>query len=200
MDSNALGIDKTKVALTGNSAGGGIAMWLGLHDDLRSVEAQNPIHQESTRVLCLGLFETQTTINPLEIKEIFPDSNVYAEGALSIFFGVTPNEIASDPEGVREVHGSSFREASALTHLSADDAHIKILFSYARNFGENNIHSPEFGIYAINGTPSVEGFENLTLESLGMDYRLYTPANSNLTPGEVRNNEMTDMFANECFQ
>ena len=57
----SLNIDKEKIALTGNSAGAGTALWLTFHDDMRDASNDDPVLRESTRVLGAAVTETQAS-------------------------------------------------------------------------------------------------------------------------------------------
>lgn len=56
-------IDKSRVVLMGSSAGAGMALWIGLNDDLADVRHKNEIKRESTRVSGLVCTSTQATYN-----------------------------------------------------------------------------------------------------------------------------------------
>src|SRR5690606_26476408 len=45
-------LDKSRVASTGQSAGAGISMWLGFHDDIADPDNADPVLRESTRITC----------------------------------------------------------------------------------------------------------------------------------------------------
>jgi pimeloyl-ACP methyl ester carboxylesterase len=54
-------IDKSKIAAYGNSAGGGIALWLGVYDDLADPENSDPVLCESSRISAVGHIKSQAT-------------------------------------------------------------------------------------------------------------------------------------------
>lgn len=49
-----LGIDPRRIAACGNSAGAGIALWVGFHDDLADPGNADPILRQSSRLSCMG--------------------------------------------------------------------------------------------------------------------------------------------------
>jgi acetyl esterase/lipase len=57
-------IDKSRIALTGSSAGACTSMWLLLHDDLADPKAKDPVLCESTCVTAAAVSAGQTSIDP----------------------------------------------------------------------------------------------------------------------------------------
>jgi carboxylesterase type B len=57
-------LDKTKVALSGGSAGACTSLWLAFHDEMADPNSPDPIARESTRVLCAAVSGAQTTLDP----------------------------------------------------------------------------------------------------------------------------------------
>jgi acetyl esterase/lipase len=55
------GIDKTRVAAWGGSAGAGSSLWLGSRDDLAEPDHADPVRRESSRVQAVVLNATQAT-------------------------------------------------------------------------------------------------------------------------------------------
>jgi hypothetical protein len=54
-------IDKTKIILTGVSAGAGTAQWLAFSSDMANASSTDPVLKESTRVRAIAVKETQAT-------------------------------------------------------------------------------------------------------------------------------------------
>lgn len=54
-------IDKNKVAVFGNSAGAGSALWLDFHDDLQDLKSSDPVLHESSKPICAAAISTQAT-------------------------------------------------------------------------------------------------------------------------------------------
>jgi len=46
-------LDPTRFAATGGSAGAGISLWLGFHDDLADPKSEDPVLRQSTRLTCM---------------------------------------------------------------------------------------------------------------------------------------------------
>lgn len=56
-------LDPEAIALYGESAGAGISLWLGTHDDLADPQNADPVLRESTRVKAVGALSTQATLD-----------------------------------------------------------------------------------------------------------------------------------------
>src|SRR5581483_5280249 len=61
-------IDPTRVAATGGSAGAGISLWLGFHDNLADPKSDDPVARQSTRLTCMAVQGAQTSYDPHWIK------------------------------------------------------------------------------------------------------------------------------------
>ncbi len=77
------GFDKTRVALSGGSAGACSSLWLAFHDDLADPQSADSVARESTRVLCAAVAIAQTTLDPQQMREWTPNS-VYGGHAFGI--------------------------------------------------------------------------------------------------------------------
>ena len=62
-------IDKNKIIIAGESAGGILALWIGLHDDLANKQSSNPIEKESTKVRAIWTWGAMTTFDHNIVKE-----------------------------------------------------------------------------------------------------------------------------------
>jgi acetyl esterase/lipase len=54
-------LDGSKMAATGGSAGAGISLWLGFHDDLADPKSDDPVLRQSTRLTCMAVTNGQTS-------------------------------------------------------------------------------------------------------------------------------------------
>ena len=81
-------IDKTKIVLSGTSAGAGTALWIGVNDDFKDILSYDSVLHESTRVAGIVLRETQSTYN-IEDKWI---NNVFADYGISWDAFLSANE------------------------------------------------------------------------------------------------------------
>lgn len=132
-------LDPTRICLTGGSAGAGISLWIGFHDDLADPKNEDPVARESTRVTCLAPFNCQTTYDPRVIKTIV-GSKAYKIPPLMRFFGIKDDAMADSP--TPEL-ANLFKEVSAVNYLSANDPPVYITY----NAEVNGIHSINFGFF-----------------------------------------------------
>lgn len=59
--SNELNIKKERIGMYGSSAGAGISLWLGFHDDMKDLTSEDRINRETTRLQVVGAIEAQAT-------------------------------------------------------------------------------------------------------------------------------------------
>jgi acetyl esterase/lipase len=140
-----LGIDAARIATSGNSAGAGIALWVGFHDDLADPQSADEIGRQPSRVACVGVEGAQTSYDPRLIKETI-GGRAHEHPALRAFYGITSDDELDSPRAHR-----LYQEASPINYVSADDP-PSILF-----YAEPNaplpldakpglgIHHPRFG-------------------------------------------------------
>jgi acetyl esterase/lipase len=139
------GIDPTRIAASGSSAGAGIALWVGFHDDLADPKSDDPVLRESSRVTCLGVDGAQTSYDPRFIKSLI-GGRAHEHPALRQLYG-----IKSDADLDSAMIQRFFEDASPLNHVSTGDPPA-ILF-YAEPNGPlpvdarpgDGIHHPRFG-------------------------------------------------------
>jgi acetyl esterase len=138
-------IDPTKIAATGGSAGAGISLWLGFHNDLADPKNPDPVLRQSTRLTCMAVYNGQTSYDPRFLRELFPGTDTYKHTALAQLFAADPNKLDDLPAEKYKL----FEECSALPHLTKDDA--PALLVYGNNMDtaitDQNIgiHHPRFG-------------------------------------------------------
>ncbi|MCT4665174.1 MAG: alpha/beta hydrolase [Flavobacteriales bacterium] len=68
-------ISKAHIVLSGNSAGAGSSLWLGLQDDLAKPESSLAQETQSTRVKGIAVFETQSTYDLKKWEDVFSEYN-----------------------------------------------------------------------------------------------------------------------------
>ncbi len=145
-EAESLGIDPERVAACGNSAGAGIALWIGFHDDMAAPDDPDPVRRESTRLACIGGVGAQTSYDPRFIKRII-GGRAHEHAAIRPFFGLKPDADLDSPSC-----GSLFEDASALSHVSSDDPPVYLYYSEpggalpADARAGLGIHHPNFGI------------------------------------------------------
>jgi acetyl esterase len=140
-----LGIDPTRIAASGSSAGAGIALWVGFHDDLADPQSLDPIARQSSRVTCLGVDGAQTSYDPRFIKSLI-GGRAHEHSALRSFYGITSDAEFDTPQSHR-----LFEAASPIMYASAGDPPV-ILFYTEPNAPLPadaepgvGIHHPRFG-------------------------------------------------------
>ncbi|MBA4017707.1 MAG: esterase [Pirellula sp.] len=140
-------IDTRRIACFGGSAGAGITMWLGFHDDLADPQASDPVLRESTRLTALGTFGGQGTYSPIAIKELI-GGRTWEHASILKAFGIATAEEALQPTAEQR---KLYDEVSAITHLTRDDPPLYMVYSEADGPipadapPGKGIHHPNFG-------------------------------------------------------
>jgi len=67
-------IDKERIGAAGVSAGACSSLWLAYHDDMADPTSEDPVARESTRLRCAAGTGAQTTLDPKQMKEWFPNA------------------------------------------------------------------------------------------------------------------------------
>ena len=172
-------LDPTRIAATGGSAGAGISLWLGFHDDLADLDNEDPVLRQSTRLTCMAVNNGQSSYDPRFIRDIFPGSDTYQNSALAELFDVDLRKL----DALSEEKYKLFEEVSAINHLTKDD--VPVLMTYdsemdtpisSRSIG---IHHPRFG-KALKEK----------MDSLGIECRV----ESGIRPGDARRTKLTMAF------
>jgi len=135
-------LDAKHFAAGGGSAGSGISQWLGYHDDMARPDSADPVARESTRLSCVFPINMQSTYDPREIKRLIP-GDAYKSPPLLPFFA-RPEGWDWDTDPVDEALDRMLKDASPITHLTADDAPV-FLIHYERSNKPGNIHHSNFG-------------------------------------------------------
>jgi len=140
-------IDSKRVACYGSSAGAGISMWLGFHDDLADPTSDDPIARQSTRIVAIGTTGGQSTYDPIKIKELV-GGRAWEHPSIFKVYGLESAEEALHP--TKEMQ-QLYDESSAITHLTQDDPPLYMIYSEADIVPPANsppgqfIHHPNFG-------------------------------------------------------
>ena len=138
-------LDPQRMAATGNSAGAGISLWLGFHDDLADPKSEDPVLRQSTRLTCTSVFNGQTSYDPRFIRDLLPGTDTYKHTRLAQLFAVDLNKLDDLPSETYQL----FEMVSPIHHLTKDDPPAQLL--YAANFDAPvknqsvGIHHPKFG-------------------------------------------------------
>lgn len=140
-------IDPQRIACYGGSAGAGISMWLGFHDDLAQKDSDDPIARQSTRIVAVGTMGGQGTYDPIKIKELV-GGRAWEHPSIFKVYGVKTAEEALNPSNEKQ---KLYDESSAITHLTADDPPLYMVYSEPDIVPPSDsppgkfIHHPNFG-------------------------------------------------------
>jgi acetyl esterase/lipase len=139
-------LDPKRFAATGGSAGAGMSLWIGFHDDLANPSSSDPVLRQSTRLSAMGVSGAQSSYDPRVIRALIGEPAA-RHPAFDGFYKLRPEETDS-----AKAH-RMYDDASPITHLSKGDPPV-IMF-----YGEDNIpvppdakpgagiHHPRFGYY-----------------------------------------------------
>lgn len=139
-NAKAWNIDPKRIAATGGSAGAGISLWLGFHDDLADPDSEDPVLRQSTRLTCMYVSAGQTSYDPRFIRKMFPDADTYKISPLVQLFDADLNDLDNLPEEKYKL----FEEISPINHLTKDDAPAILTYSMTMD-AKPDIHHPLFG-------------------------------------------------------
>ncbi len=116
-------LNPDKIACFGGSAGAGISLWLGFHDDLALPENEDPIARQSTRIVAAGTSNGQSTYDMRTFRQWFGVADLEPHPALTTFYAVKKKE-DWESERVKKL----MTDASAITHLTKDDVPVYMAY------------------------------------------------------------------------
>jgi len=138
-------LDAKRMAATGSSAGAGLSLWLGFHDDLADAKSDDPVLRQSTRLTCMSVFNGQTSYDPRFIRDLFPGKDTYKHQRLAQLFDVDLDKLDALPKEKYKL----FELVSPINHLTKDDAPAQLIYAYNLDVPIKNqsigIHHPKFG-------------------------------------------------------
>lgn len=134
------GIDPERVAVTGSSAGAGIALWIAFHDDLADPTADDPVARASTRVCTAYVKGAQVSYDAAVWREL---------GLGKVLEGRSFSELFGTEDA--DALARATAEASPITHVSADDPPVRCDYSAAmaitdETAGSDLLHHPSHGV------------------------------------------------------
>lgn len=144
--SKAWNLDKKRVALCGDSAGGCTALWLAFHKDLANPKSRDLVARESTRPLCVAVQHPQTTLDPQQMREWIPKLE-YGDQA----FGINADPGKKSGFEVflaeREKLLPLINKLSPYALLTRDAPPVFMFYYTAPIFDQNqqDVHSANFG-------------------------------------------------------
>ncbi len=62
-------LDPARMVVSGISAGGDIALWVALHDDMADPKSDDPVARQSTRVTAAAVFDVPTSLDHRVVRE-----------------------------------------------------------------------------------------------------------------------------------
>jgi acetyl esterase/lipase len=120
----AWNIDPDRIVVSGGSAGGCSSLWLAFHEDLADPSSADPIARESTRVMGAAVIKAQTTINPWVVDERLGPSASEHRMIWSTVGASSLQDLLNNWEQYKDLS----LECSPLTHLSADDPPVFMVY------------------------------------------------------------------------
>jgi len=130
-------IDEQRIAAWGGSAGAGMAVWIGVHDDLADPARSDPVLRESSRVAAIVGFGAQCSYDMAVWARLVypPEDNSPKRTMIHRFYGFAKPEQIDTPEG-RKIRA----DVDAYGLLTKDDPPM-LLFSAAKDVPPGN---PEY--------------------------------------------------------
>jgi len=118
-------LDSDHVACFGGSAGAGISLWLGFHEDLADPKSKDPVARQSTRIVAAGTLNGQSTYDMRTFKEWFALPDLKPHPALVKFYAVE-KDTDWESDRVKKL----MIDASAISHLTKDD--VPVFMNYGK--------------------------------------------------------------------
>lgn len=135
-------LDPKRFGATGGSAGAGISLWLGFHDDLADPKAEDPVLRESTRLTCMAVNGAQSSYDPRFIKKVV-GGRAHEHPALAQLYGLKPDELDTP-----KAH-AMYEDAASINHLSKDDVPVIAFYNEPKGALPADA-KPGQGIHHIN--------------------------------------------------
>jgi len=133
-------------AASGGSAGAGMSLWIGFHDDMADGAGSDPVKRQSTRLSAMGVIGAQSSYDPRTIEKLIGLSAA-KHPALETLYGLKGEELKT----ARAYR--LFEDASPITHLSAGDPPVFMFYSEPNEplppdaKPGAGIHHPRFGFF-----------------------------------------------------
>ena len=153
-------LDPQRVAAFGGSAGAGLSLWLGFHDDLADPDSNDPVARQSSRLVAVGSRGGQSSYDPRVIKD-WVGGRAHEHPSIYKCYDVASLDALDDPK-----LQPLYDEVSAITHLTADDPPVWMLYSEpnaplpADARPGQGIHHPVFGL-KLKAAMDELGIENV---------------------------------------
>ncbi|HVX16084.1 MAG TPA: alpha/beta hydrolase [Pirellulales bacterium] len=140
-------IDPKRLACFGGSAGAGISLWIGFHDDLADPDNADPVLRQSTRISAVGSIGGQPTYDPIKIRELI-GGRAWEHPSIVKVYGLKNIDEALHPTPAQQ---RLYDESSAITWLTKDDPPVFMVYNEADGplpadaKPGQGIHHPNFG-------------------------------------------------------
>ena len=148
----AWGLDPGRIAVSGGSAGAGMALWLAFRPDMAQPHSTDPVERQSTRARCAVILEGQTSYDPRFIARVI-GGNAHLHPALPQLFGVDLDVWPDlDADAARRVE-----DGAAINFLGPDAPPVLGLYSRENRPATDaddlgfGIHHPGLGASAKRG-------------------------------------------------
>ena len=144
-DARRWNIDRDKICLAGSSAGGGISLWLAATEDRINRESTDLVEHYSSRPNLISGFDTQSSYDPIWIKQFLPPS-AYQQRAFLMLYRVPANQ-QTEP-WARERSS----QCSAIEHVGPHIPPTMLFYKYPDTYptddlpGGHAVHHPLFGL------------------------------------------------------
>lgn len=117
-------LNPERIVSYGGSAGAGISLWLGFHEDMADPDSGDPVSRHSTRVVAVGTMNGQSTYDVNDFRKWFGVPDLEADRALPLFYGIE-TEADWESDRVRKL----MKDASSINHLTKDDVPVYMIYS-----------------------------------------------------------------------
>ena len=137
-------LDPKRFGATGGSAGAGMSLWLGFHEDMADAKSADPVLRQSTRLTCVAVQQAQTSYDPRVIRQ-WINAPAAEHPAVAQLYGLKPDELDT-PKAHR-----MYVAASPINFLTADDPPVFLYYSGSSAPPAPDapagigIHHPKFG-------------------------------------------------------
>lgn len=153
-------LNPEKIACYGGSAGAGISLWLGFHDDLADPDSSDPIARQSTRIVAAATSNGQSTYDLNDYKKWFNLGDFKIHQAFYSMFDVEKDSVFFSNKRVIKL----MEDSSAINHLTKDD--IPVYMTYNRgNVPVDNDTNPGVWVHhVLLGLKLQEAMDKLGME------------------------------------
>ncbi len=128
-------LDTERFAGIGGSCGGGIALWVGLHEDLANLKSKDPIERQSSRLQAIVGIDAQSTYDPQVIKKEIGGEPLREPAVRALFGSLGPKEFNTS------LAGRLFKEASPVSHADRNDPPVFLFYTNR----QGTLHNPKMG-------------------------------------------------------